>query len=162
MKVFFKQQRFHLLNRGRVRVHQGTSGIALAGTEFFRILSSSLVVQVWNFDVVVCHIILHTQAESGAFSRNYSRPVRRPHVPPNRHRVSPGFIRSRNCVPIAFTGENPLAQGRASPQSSSSNGCCLFRFPRGSFFYAPLFSDVASASTSNVICKDPSRMYLIM
>ena len=27
-----------------------------------------------------------------------------------RHRVSPEFIASRNCVPMAFTAENPLAQ----------------------------------------------------
>ena len=29
----------------------------------------------------------------------------------NRHRVSPEFIRSRNCVPMAFTAESPPAQG---------------------------------------------------
>ena len=28
------------------------------------------------------------------------------------HRVSPEFIGSRNCVPIAFTAESPLAQGQ--------------------------------------------------
>ena len=28
-----------------------------------------------------------------------------------RHRVSPEFIGSRNCVPIAFTAESPPAQG---------------------------------------------------
>ena len=27
-----------------------------------------------------------------------------------RHRISPEFIGSRNCVPMAFTAENPLAQ----------------------------------------------------
>ena len=30
----------------------------------------------------------------------------------NRHRVSPEFIRSRNCVPMAFTAESPPAQGQ--------------------------------------------------
>ena len=29
-----------------------------------------------------------------------------------RHRVSPEFIGSRNCVPMAFTAEIPPAQGR--------------------------------------------------
>ena len=29
-----------------------------------------------------------------------------------RHRVSPEFIRSRNCVPTAFTAESPPAQGQ--------------------------------------------------
>ena len=28
-----------------------------------------------------------------------------------RHRVSPEFIGSRNCVPMAFTAEGPPAQG---------------------------------------------------
>ena len=28
------------------------------------------------------------------------------------HRVSPEFIGSRNCVPIAFTAESPPAQGQ--------------------------------------------------
>ena len=29
-----------------------------------------------------------------------------------RHRVSPEFIGSRNCVPMAFTAESPPQQGR--------------------------------------------------
>ena len=29
-----------------------------------------------------------------------------------RHRVSPAFIGSRNCVPMAFTAESPPAQGQ--------------------------------------------------
>ena len=29
-----------------------------------------------------------------------------------RHRVSPEFIASRNCVPMAFTAESPTAQGQ--------------------------------------------------
>ena len=29
-----------------------------------------------------------------------------------RHRVSPEFIGSRNCVPMAFTAESPPAQGQ--------------------------------------------------
>ena len=72
-------------------------------------------------------LILHTQAESGAHSRDCSRcPRRRPYIfTTTHHWVSPGFIGSRNCVPIAFGAESPLAQGQYSPQGSSSNGCCL-------------------------------------
>ena len=29
-----------------------------------------------------------------------------------RHRVSPEFIESRNCVPTAFTAESPSARGQ--------------------------------------------------
>ena len=32
--------------------------------------------------------------------------------PAIRHRVSPEFIGSRNCVPMAFTAESPPAQGQ--------------------------------------------------
>ena len=57
---------------------------------------------------------LHTtQAESGAYLRDSSRvPRRHPFMKPPyiRHRVSPVFIGSRNCVPMAFTAESPLAQ----------------------------------------------------
>ena len=57
---------------------------------------------------------LHPQAESGAYLRDSSR------VPPFasiygtaiRHRVSPEFIGSRNCVPMAFTAESLPAQGQ--------------------------------------------------
>ena len=72
-------------------------------------------------------LILHTQAESDAYSRDCSRcPRRHPYIfTTTHHRVSPGFIGSSNCVPIAFTAENPLAQGEYSPQGSSSDGCRL-------------------------------------
>ena len=56
---------------------------------------------------------LHTQAESGAYSRDSSRvPLRRPFKTAIRHRVSPEFIGSRNCVPMAFTAESPPAQSQ--------------------------------------------------
>ena len=58
---------------------------------------------------------LHTQAESGAYSRDSSRvPRRRPfsylsrNTPSGQSRV----IRSRNCVPMVFTAESPPAQGQ--------------------------------------------------
>ena len=61
---------------------------------------------------------LHTQAESGAYYLRHSSrvPRRRPYIdlklPYIRHRGSPEFTGSRNCVPIAFPAESPLAQGR--------------------------------------------------
>ena len=56
---------------------------------------------------------LDTQVESGAYLRDSSRvPRRRPYETAIRHRVSPEFIGSRNCVPMAFTAENPPAQGQ--------------------------------------------------
>ena len=59
---------------------------------------------------------LHMQAESGAYLRDSSRvPRRRPFIylkTPMRHRVSPKYIGSRNCVPMAFTAESLPAQGQ--------------------------------------------------
>ena len=56
---------------------------------------------------------LHTQAESGAYLRDSSRvPRRRPYETAIRHRVSPEFIGSRSCVPMAFIAESPPAQGQ--------------------------------------------------
>ena len=61
--------------------------------------------------------ILHNQAESNAYSRDSSRfPRRRPFIYTTiRDRVSPEFIRSRNCLPMASTAESPTAQGQKSP-----------------------------------------------
>ena len=65
---------------------------------------------------------LHTQAEYGAYLRNSSRvPRQHPFIyikTAIRHRVSPEFIGSRNCVPMAFTAESPPAQA-SKPQGSS-------------------------------------------
>ena len=56
---------------------------------------------------------LHTQAESGAYLRDSSRvPRQRPYETAIRHRVSPEFIGSRSCVPMAFTAESPPAQSQ--------------------------------------------------
>ena len=44
-----------------------------------------------------------------------------------RHRVSPQFIGSRNCVPMAFTAESPSA--RASKPQGSSERVLLGRSP---------------------------------
>ena len=59
---------------------------------------------------------LHAQAESGAYLRDCSRvPRRRPFIyikTAIRHRVSPEFIGSHNCIPMAFTAESPPAQGQ--------------------------------------------------
>ena len=60
---------------------------------------------------------LHTQVESGAYlRRDFSRiPRRRPFIYVETvicHRVSPGFIGSCSCVPMAFTAESPPVQGQ--------------------------------------------------
>ena len=59
---------------------------------------------------------LHTQTGSCAYLRDSSRvPRRRPFYlfkTAIRHRVSPEFVESRNCVPTAFTAERPPAQGQ--------------------------------------------------
>ena len=58
-------------------------------------------------------LILYTNAESRAYSRYPSRvPRRRPYIfaSTTHNRVSPEFIGSCNCAPIAFTAESPPAQ----------------------------------------------------
>ena len=57
-------------------------------------------------------IILHTQAESRAYSRDSSRfSRRRPFIQTTiHHRVCPESIGSRNRVPMALTAESPPAQ----------------------------------------------------
>ena len=66
----------------------------------------------WAVPSRVSPLILHTP-ESGAYSQDSSRfPRRRPFIyTDNRHRVSPEFIGSHDCVPMAFPSENPPAQG---------------------------------------------------
>ena len=62
---------------------------------------------------------LHTQAESGAYLRNSSRGgVHLFILTAIRYRVSPEFIGSRNCVPMAFTAESPPHRA-CKPQGSS-------------------------------------------
>ena len=55
-------------------------------------------------------LIVYTNAESGAYSRDSSRnPRRRPYIFTTiHHRVSHDFIGSRNCVQMAFTAESLL------------------------------------------------------
>ena len=53
-------------------------------------------------------LILHTHAESGAYSRGSSPES----IYNANHLVSPEFIRSRNRAPIAFTKASPPAQGQ--------------------------------------------------
>ena len=55
-------------------------------------------------------LILYTNAESGAYSRDSSQcPQRCSYIFTTiHHRVSHDFIGSRNCVKMAFTAESPL------------------------------------------------------
>ena len=59
---------------------------------------------------------LHTQAESSAYLRDSSRVPRRcPFINLKtaiRQRVSPEFIGSRKCLPMASIAESPPAQGQ--------------------------------------------------
>ena len=64
---------------------------------------------------------LHTQAESGAYLVTGFLPSSAAasiHETAIRHRVSPEFIRSRNCVPMAFTAESRRRR-TSKPQGSS-------------------------------------------
>ena len=57
----------------------------------------------------------HTQAESGAYLLTGFLPSSAAasiNETATRHRVSPEFIGSRNCVPMAFTAESPPARGQ--------------------------------------------------
>ena len=76
-----------------------------------------------------------TQAESGAYSRDFSRfPRQRPFIyTANLHRICPKFISShanacrRRSLPRVH-------QRRANTlHVSSSNGCCLFKYPHGPY-----------------------------
>ena len=55
-------------------------------------------------------LILYTNAESGAYSRDSSQCMQRcPYIFTTiHHRASHHFIGSRNCVPMAFTAESSL------------------------------------------------------
>ena len=112
-------------------------------------------------------LIFDTRAESsiinhlyGAYSRNLSRfPQRRcPFIyTVNRRRVSTEFISGQA---IAYRWRS-LPRGRrrraSSPQGSSSNGCCLFRFPHGavlmrlSFFIPITTGDMNGVSNTESI-----------
>ena len=85
------------------------------------ILCPRLRLRIWSREIGsavvpsrVILLILYTQAESGAYPGNFSRFSRRRlfiYIV-NRHRVSPEFIRPRNCIPMVFPAERPPAQGQ--------------------------------------------------
>ena len=59
-------------------------------------------------------LILHTQAASGSYSRDFRDSAHIDYTV-NRHRVSPKLIgSSRSFVSMAFTAECPLVQGQWS------------------------------------------------
>ena len=88
----------------------------------------------------VSPLILHTLAESGAYSRDFSRfPRRRPCIPP----TAIGSVPSLSGRAIAYRWCLPPRVRRhraSSPQGSSSNGCRLFMLLPWTNFCAPLFS----------------------
>ena len=82
-------------------------------------------------------LMLHTQVESGAYSRDSSRfPRRHPFISSTVIGSDPGLPGH----PTAYRWRllPRVRRHRAgSPQGSSSNGCCLFRYNHGPFF-API------------------------
>ena len=82
-------------------------------------------------------LILHTQTENGAYSRDYPRfPRRRPHLVYHQ----PPSGQSRVCRATQLRANGVHCRGCSlhrvrGPQRSSSNGCCcLFRFRHGPTF----------------------------
>ena len=80
-------------------------------------------------------LILHThEAESGAYSRDSSRsPRRRPYIPS----TAIGSVPSSSGHALAHRLRSLPRVRRlrvSSPQDSSRNGCCHFRYHRGSIF----------------------------
>ena len=82
-------------------------------------------VRAWEFGLAsygsavpsrVSLLILHTQAESGAYLRDPTPPFPLSATVSirtvMRHRASAEFIRLRNCVPMAFATGNRPAQGQ--------------------------------------------------
>ena len=73
--------------------------------------SPSLRLKVWHCETKstissrVSLLIIHSQAVYGTFSLSAAASTNTA----NPNWVSPEFIRSRNCVPKAFTAENPPA-----------------------------------------------------
>ena len=78
-----------------------------------------------SFTSRVSLLILHTRAESGAYSRDSSRcPRRRPFIYLNRHTP---LGQSRVYRVYRWRSLPRVRRHRASsPQGSSSNGCCHF------------------------------------
>ena len=119
---------------------QFCSWSAEQGKCFFPCPSSRL--RIWSREIGsavpsgVSLLILHTQAECGAYSQDSSRfPLRRPLIVDTaiRHRVSSAFIRSRNAY--RWRSLPRVYRHRASnPQVSSSIGCCLLGYHHGSIF----------------------------
>ena len=97
-----------------------------------------LQLRIWSREIgssVPFHVsllILHTQVESGAYSRDSSSFPRRYLViyAANRHRISPEFISSQ--IAYRWRSMPRVRRHRArSRQGSSNDGCCLFRYCHG-------------------------------
>ena len=82
----------------------------------------------------VRHLILHTRAEVHVYSETRFR--NGVHLYRQTTSGQKKFIRSRICVPMAFTTNRLTAHGQycTSPQGSSRNGCCLLKHPHGPLF----------------------------
>ena len=81
---------------------------------------------------VPCQLaLLHTQAESGAYLRDFSRFPRCPFIYLTRHTPS-GQFRVYRVTQLRTDGvhhQEPAGTGHSKPQCRSSNGCCLSKSP---------------------------------
>ena len=80
--------------RSRLRIWSRETGSAVP----FRV---SLIISIIRLNLVLTGFFPSFAAASISF---YKTAI--------RHRVSPEFIGSRNCVPMAFTAESPPVQGQ--------------------------------------------------
>ena len=80
-------------------------------------------------------LILHAQAESGAYSRDSSRfPRRRPHIPSTAIGLDPSLL--GHTIVYRWRSLPRVHWHKASnAQSSCSSRCCLFRFHHGTIFF---------------------------
>ena len=69
------------------------------------------------------------------------------------------FVRSCDCVPMAFTAESPPVHRASSPHGASSNsGCCPFKYcHRGPFFLCFSFFTPPIIGTTVDMC-DPASI----
>ena len=83
-------------------------------------------------------LIVHIQAEPGAYSRNFSRfPRQRPFImyyTVKRHRASPEFISHANVYRWRSLSRIRRRRPGSVQDSCSSNGCSLYRCYHGSIF----------------------------
>ena len=81
-------------------------------------------------------LILHTQAEYGAYSQDSSRFPRRRAIiyTANRQRISPEFIRSRNCIPMGVYCRESAGTGPRVFKEAPVTGAAFSGFTLGPIY----------------------------